>query len=117
MKKFLGFILGGVLSANLLFTPAKAEDDIGKLFMCKLLDATITECEKSAKEKGIIGNPDDCDTLGLALMGATVYTLSKAQNKPVSEDLVKVGQVLGKVCFKTCMKDKDFINEVKKMCQ
>jgi hypothetical protein len=114
MKKILGLIVGGVLSANLLFTPAKAAGDD---FLCQLLDATINECKKEAKKKGILGNPDDCDTLGLSLMGATVYTLSRAEKKPPSEELIKVGQILGKICYKTCMNDNEFINAIMDKCR
>jgi len=105
------------LSLFTLFEVVNAKDKVENLFVCNLLLATVQECRSSAYENKIFKDPDSCNSLSLMLMGASIYTLSKNQTKSISEDIIKVGEVLGKVCYKACMDENEFINRILEDCR
>jgi hypothetical protein len=90
------------------------KEDVSKEYICNMLMTTILECEQLSRDKKIAGKPDPCNTLALSLMGATIYTLS--ENGKVSEDIVRLGQILGKICYRACVRDKSVKKEIEDFC-
>jgi hypothetical protein len=116
MKKFILYFLGIFLTFNFLAQPAKSAENIDDVFICNLLYATIKECKRSASEKNIVG-ADNCNSLSLALMGAVLYTLTKKQGQPLNDEIIKISEILGKVCYKACIGEDKYLERIENNCK
>ena len=117
MKRFTFYLLGIFLTLSFIVQPAKAKEKADDIFICNLLSATIKECKTYQQGKNSAQNPDTCNSLSLALMGAVLYTLTEKQGQPLTDEIIKISQILGKVCYKACIGEDKYLERIENNCK